>query len=253
MRRGFGCVVGDSCEIPSKRVRRSLATSGTIVDDSTSTSTSSVEGPPATSEEEQFGVRWSAEVEGELLGLETAADRLYAVTLNGSTLEVVAFDLGDGSVLWERTLTDAAWPEPEYWGSATEYGLVLTFGADAGGHLTLLDADNGETRWDESLTFPAYDVYEQVNDHVALFELSEGDLQFIDLDTTEQADAGDYFSNGWVVIGDELARFEDSDLGESVAGTVVGEIQWNCCRRGHCRGRRGNGRRGNGAMDSVRG
>ena len=126
----------------------------------TSTSTSSSAGPQTTSDELQFGVRWSADVEGKLIGLETTADRFYAVTLIGSTLEVRAFDLGDGSVLWERTLTDGAWLEPEYWGSATEYGLVLTFGADAGGHLTLLDADDGETRWDESLTFPAYDVYD---------------------------------------------------------------------------------------------
>jgi hypothetical protein len=224
---GSGATMATREQAPSKTSPQPTtlpARSSSVVVASTIPTSSVVEGSQATSDGEQVGVRWSADVEGELLGLESAADRLYTVTMNGSTLEVVVFDRGDGSVLWDRTLTDAAWPEPEYWGSATEYGLLLTFGADAGGHLVLLDADDGEIRWDESLTFPAYDVYEQVNDHVALFELSEGDLQFIDLDTTEQADAGDYFSNGWVVIGDEFARFEDNDLDESVPGTVVQEI-----------------------------
>ena len=128
---------------------------------------------------------------GELLGLETSEDRFYAVTLDGSMLDVVAFNVADGTVLWERTVTDAAWPQPEYWGSATDYGLVLTYGADAEGHLTLLDAASGDTCWDKPLPRPAYDVYEQVNDHVAVMEITEMDLEFLDLDTGERVSAGD--------------------------------------------------------------
>ena len=67
-------------------------------------------------------------------------------------------------------------------------GLLLTFEGTDRGHLVLLDADSGETRWDEGLDDgSAYHVYDQLNDHVALIELSEGDLQFVDLDTAEQS------------------------------------------------------------------
>jgi hypothetical protein len=166
-----------------------------------------------------FELRWSADVGGDLLGLETAADRFYAVTLDGSTLRAAAFSVADGGVLWEHTVSDAAWPQPEYWGSATAYGLVLTYGADAGGHLTLLDADSGETVWDEPLQRPAYDVYEQVSDHVAVMEITEMDLEFLDLDTGERVSAGD--PADWRVIGEELALFEDTGLDESASGTVA--------------------------------
>jgi putative pyrroloquinoline-quinone binding quinoprotein len=168
-----------------------------------------------------FELRWSADVDEDLIGLETAADRFYAVTLDGSTLRVVAFNLADGAVLWERTVSDTAWPQPEYWGSATDYGLVLTYGADAGGHLTLLDADSGETGWDEPLQWPAYDVYEQVNGHVAVMEITEMDLEFLDLDTGERVSAGD--PADWRVIGDELARFEVADS-EKLASDTVAEV-----------------------------
>ena len=166
-----------------------------------------------------FELRWSADVDGELLGLETAADRFYAVTLDGSTLRAAAFNLADGGVLWERTVSDATWPQPEYWGSATAYGLVLTYGADAGGHLTLLDVDSGETVWDEPLQWPAYDVYEQVSDHVAVMEITEMDLEFLDLDTGQRVSAGD--PADWRVIGDELALFEDTGPDESTSGTLA--------------------------------
>src|SRR5262245_14233172 len=72
---------------------------------------------------DSFEPRWSVPVDGELLGLEAAGDRVYTVTHSGSTLAVVAFDLSDGSVLWRHTIPDIEDPYG-YDGSATDYGLL---------------------------------------------------------------------------------------------------------------------------------
>jgi hypothetical protein len=57
----------------------------------------------------RFASRWSVPVEGELLGLESTGNRVYAALEDGSNLEVMAFDL-DGGLVWQ---VPARTPPPE--------------------------------------------------------------------------------------------------------------------------------------------
>ncbi len=200
-----------------------------------------VVGASGTEWEGRFAQRWSAGVEGDLVGLEMAGDRVYAVTHTGSTLEVVAFDRVDGSVLWRHPIREIA-DLYGYSGAATDYGLLFTFG-DLGAevdvvvatipgtstpeavtvasgvtasaapcaHLMLLDPDSGEIQWDDPLYSPAPWVGGKVNDHVAVVGVYDDGPAFVDLDSGESTWA-DYEAPDWVVVGDELGRIDGGSL-----------------------------------------
>ena len=193
-----------------------------------------------------FHQRWSMPVAGEVVGLEATNDELYAVVDGGSSLEVVAFDLAGGTVRWRNTvLHDCS--SYGYDGSATDYGLLLTFGVSsteslavvgttdwpdgtdgldgdvksaadcdaADDHLLLLDADSGKARWDVPLHRPVDDVFGQVNDHVAVISTFDSALAFVDLDTGIGAAAGGMGlpgGPGWIPVGDEMALVGDGVL-----------------------------------------
>jgi hypothetical protein len=157
-----------------------------------------------------FESRWSKPLEGELIALESTADRVYAAMQNGSDVEVIAFDLDEGEV-WRRPVTDTF--TGEFWSRAVDRGFLITFDDAAGGHLMLLNADDGETAWDRPLDFSAYDIGNQLTPDVGLIWIRERDLEFVDLDTGDRAPAGRYeFDPSWKVVGNQLARFDGESL-----------------------------------------
>jgi hypothetical protein len=79
-----------------------------------------------TSSDEPFGPRWSVDIDGELVGFELGTDRVYAVVHDGSTLEVLAFDLADGSVLWRRAAAEVDNPY-RYAGGALDDSFLFSF------------------------------------------------------------------------------------------------------------------------------
>ena len=107
--------------------------------------------PPASSSTPVFGLRWSAAVGGELVDVEHFGGVLYVTTLDGSNLDVSAYELDDGTLRWQSRATDAARESPGYSAAVTDRGLLLTFHDAEQGHLMLLDAETGEVRWDDEL------------------------------------------------------------------------------------------------------
>ena len=204
---------------------------------------------------EPFGSRWSADVDGELIGFEAGRGRVYAVVHDGSTLEVIGFDLADGNVLWRQIVAHVEEPS-RYAGGVIEDGFLFSFedrgpvadvvvvgtevvgvggsvpassapepdvepsvttvatddndGRDA--HLILLDGVSGEIRWDEPLYDPAPYVSGQVNDHVAVVGVYDSGPFFVDLDTAEAVELENSQETFWLVVGDELARFDHGSL-----------------------------------------
>ena len=155
-----------------------------------------------------FERRWTSDVEGQLIGLQTSDQRIYAATLNGSQLGIVAFDVSNGSALWERQLAKVT--KPDFWASPTEPGLLVTFDDAAGGHLALLDVDTGKSVWDVHLDNAAYDVYEQLTDELALINITEYELEFVDLSTGDRTSAEKPWT--WMVAGEDLPRLSDGSL-----------------------------------------
>jgi hypothetical protein len=201
---------------------------------------------------EAFSSRWSAEIEGELIGFEVGNDRVYAGVHDGSTLEVVAFDLADGTILWRQIVADVEEPS-RYAGGAVDNGFLLSFeegappagvvmvdvaievavpatsapgpdvepdstsAATEGGdgpdsHLILLDGVSGEIRWDEPLYDPATYVSGQENDHVAVVGVYDSGPAFVDLDTAESVLMQNSPDSYWLLVGEELAQFENGSL-----------------------------------------
>jgi hypothetical protein len=79
-------------------------------------------------------------------------------------------------------------------------------------HLILLDGVSGEIRWDERGYDPAPYVSGHVNDHVAVVGVYDSGPFFLDLDTAEIVEMENSQETFWLLVGDELARFDGGSL-----------------------------------------
>jgi hypothetical protein len=152
--------------------------------------------------------RWHAAIDGTVVAVIVGADATYLAVEHGQAKQVIALSDNDGSVRWTTTLTGNGDWNGEFALADTAAGPITSYADGGGGHLLLLDAATGKTKWDTPIDEAAYELDGEGVPGVAYVLVTEDDGRYLDVATGKlRSDDRDI-----VVLGDRTAILEDNAL-----------------------------------------